>query len=121
MAITDTSQPLGAYISERERPRTGDARVFELLLPYQVEGSQRAGVFRWRWAHTDAQRAADAKSGITNEHRTRHTIEKHSFILLQVLRELRARGEKLYSVEGQQIPIRGKISRERTYLPELLA
>ena len=55
-----TSWPLGAYITERELPRTTDGRMFELLLPYQVEESKQATVFRWRWIYTDAQRAADA-------------------------------------------------------------
>ena len=35
-----TSRPVGAYITEREMPITADGRVFELLLPYEVEGSK---------------------------------------------------------------------------------
>jgi len=45
--------------------------------------------------------------GVTNGQRIRHILEKQAFIR-QVVRELRERGEKLYSVEGQKIPIRGK-------------
>jgi hypothetical protein len=93
-----TSKPLAAYITERELPRTGDARVFELLLPYQVEESKQATVFRWGWTYTGTQEAIDRTSGI-NGCRARHAIEKHAFIR-QVLRELKGRGEKLYSVEG---------------------
>jgi hypothetical protein len=63
MTIT-TSRPLGAYITERELPRTADGRVFELLLPYQVESLEKATVFRWRWMYTDTQRAVDARCGI---------------------------------------------------------
>jgi len=86
-----------------------DGRVFELLLPYQIEETKQATAFRWRWTYTDMQRAVEAKSGITNGYRARHTLEKQSFIR-QVLRELRERGEKLYSVEGQKIPVRGKLN-----------
>jgi hypothetical protein len=106
MTIT-TLQPLGAYITERELPRTADARVFELLLPYQVEASNQFTVFRWRWTYTDAQKAIDAKNGITRGQRARHALEKQAFIR-QVQRELRERGEKLYSVDGQKMPVRGK-------------
>jgi len=106
MTIT-TSQPLGAYITERELPRAAEGRVFELLLPYRIEGSEQATVFRWRWRYTDAQRALDAQIGIINGQRARHALEKQAFIR-QVLRELRERGERLYSIEGQKIPVRGK-------------
>ena len=102
-----TLQPLGAYITERALPRTALGRVFELLLPYQVEGSKQATVFRWRWTYTDTQRAVDAGCGITHGHRARDTLEKQAFIR-QILRELREHGEKLYSVEGQKLPVRGK-------------
>jgi hypothetical protein len=108
--IIHTSKPLAAYITERELPRTGDARVFELLLPYELEESKQATVFRWRWTYTKAQEAIDRSSGI-NGCRARHAIEKQAFIR-QVLRELRDRGEKLYSVEGQKMPVRGKTTRE---------
>lgn len=103
----DTERPLGAYIIEHELPRTADARVFELLLPYQLEESEKATVFRWRWTYTDTQRATDAKCGILNGQRIRHAIEKQAFIR-QILRELREQGQKLYSVDGQKIPVRGK-------------
>jgi len=83
-----------------------DGRVFELLLPYQLEGSEKATVFRWRWTYTDAQRTIDASNGLTNGRRARHTLEKQAFIR-QVQRELRERCEKLYSVDGQKIPVRG--------------
>src|ERR1700746_657971 len=79
MAIA-TSCPLGAYITERELPRTTDGRLFEFLLPYQVEASKEATVFRWRWMYSDAQRAIDAKCGITNGQRVRHALEKQAFI-----------------------------------------
>jgi len=102
-----TSKPLGSYITERELPRTSAARVFELLLPYQVEKSDQATVFRWRWTYTAEQEAIDLKSG-AYACRARHVVEKHAFIR-QVLRELRQRGDKLYSVEGQRMPIRGKV------------
>ena len=100
-----TSRPLGTYITERELPRTRDARVFELLLPYQVEESEQATVFRWRWTYTAEQEAIDRKSGGGNGCRARHALEKQAFIR-QVLRELRDRGEKLYSVEGRRMPVR---------------
>jgi len=83
-----TQQPLGSYITERELPRTTDGRVFELLLPYQLEESEKATVFRWRWTYTDAQRAIDASNGLTSGRRARHTLEKQAFIR-QVQRELR--------------------------------
>jgi len=102
-----TSQPLGAYITERELARTADSRVFELLLPYQVEGSKQATTFRWRWTYTDAQSASDVRIGIIAGQRARHALEKQAFIR-QVLRELRDHGEKLYSVDGQEVPVRGK-------------
>jgi len=102
-----TSKPLGSYITERELPRTNAARVFELVLPYQVEQSEQATVFRWRWTYTAEQEAIDLKSG-AYACRARHVVEKHAFIR-QVLRELRQRGDKLYSVEGQRMPIRGKV------------
>jgi len=102
-----TQQPLGSYITERELPRTTDGRMFELLLPYQLEGSEKATVFRWRWTYTNAQRAIDASNGLTSGRRARHTLEKQAFIR-QVQRELRERGEKLYCVDGQKIPVRGK-------------
>ena len=98
---------LGTYITERERPTTSDGRMFELLLPFEIEGSKQAGVFRWRWTCTDVQKATDGKSGIIDGHRARHTLEKRAFIR-QVQRELKQRGEKLYSVEGQHVPVRGK-------------
>jgi hypothetical protein len=104
--IISTSKPLGTYITERELPRTRDARVFELLLPYQVEESEKATVFRWRWTYTAAQEAVDRKTG-GEGCRARHALEKQAFIR-QVLRELRGRGDKLYSVEGRQLPVRGK-------------
>ena len=100
-----TSRPLGTYITERELPRTRDARVFELLLPYQVEESEQATVFRWRWTYTAEQEAIDRKSGGGDGCRARHALEKQAFIR-QVLRELRDRGEKLYSVEGRRMPVR---------------
>jgi hypothetical protein len=102
-----TQQPLGSYITERELPRTTGGRVFEFLLPYQLEGSEKATLFRWRWTYTDAQRALDASNGLTNARRARHTLEKQAFIR-QVQREFTERGEKLYSVGGQRIPVRGK-------------
>jgi len=102
-----TSKPLGSYITERELPRTNAARVFELVLPYQVEKSEQSTVFRWRWTYTAEQEAIDLKSG-GYACRARHVVEKHAFIR-QVLRELRQRGDKLYSVEGQRMPIRGKV------------
>jgi hypothetical protein len=102
-----TSKPLGSYISERELPRTRAARVFELLLPYQIERSEEATVFRWRWTYTAEQQALDLKSG-AYACRARHVLEKHAFIR-QVLRELRQRGDKLYSIEGKRMPIRGKV------------
>jgi hypothetical protein len=102
-----TSKPLGSYITERELPRTGAVRVFELQLPYQVEKSEEATVFRWRWTYTAEQEAIDLKSG-AYACRARHVVEKHAFIR-QVMRELRQRGDKLYSVEGQRMPIRGKV------------
>jgi hypothetical protein len=102
-----TKRPLGAYITERELPRTPEGRLFELLLPYQLEASEKATVFRWRWMYTDTQRSIDAGCGITNGHRTRHALEKQAFIR-QILRELRQKGERLYSLDGQKIPVRGK-------------
>src|SRR5262245_42392177 len=102
-----TSQPLGAYITERELSRTADRRVFELLLPWQLEGSKQATMFRWRWTYPDAQSASDVRIGIIDGQRARHALEKQAFIR-QVLRELMDHGEKLYSVDGQQIPVRGK-------------
>jgi hypothetical protein len=102
-----TKKPLGAYITERELPRTTAGRVFELLLPYQVEASEKATVFRWRWTYTDTQSAIDSESGITNGHRARHVLEKQAFIR-QIIRELRQKGERLYSLDGQKIPVRGK-------------
>jgi hypothetical protein len=98
---------LGAYVTENELPRTAYGRVYELLLRYQVEGSKQAEVFRWRWTYTDVQKAMDGKSGIINGHRVRSTLEKRAFIR-QVQRELKLRGERLYSVEGQEVPVRGK-------------
>jgi len=105
MTVT-ASKPLVAYITERELPRIAEARVFELLLPYQLQESKQATVFRWRWTYTRAQEALERGSGI-NGCRARHALEKRAFIR-QVLRELRDRGERLYSVEGQRIPVRGK-------------
>ena len=104
---------LGAYITERELPRTRDARVYELLLPHQVEGSKQTTVFRWRWTYTDTQKAMDGRSGIINGRRARHAVEKRAFIR-QVLRELRQQGETLYSVDGQKMPVRGKAVREHS-------
>ena len=104
--ILSTSKPLGTYITERELPRTGDARVFELLLPYQLEESEQSTVFRRRWTYSARQEAIDRKSGV-EVCRARHALEKQAFIR-QVLRELRDRGEKLYSVEGRGPPVRGK-------------
>jgi hypothetical protein len=101
-----TSRPLGTYITERELPPTRDARMFELLLLYQVEESEQAA-FRWRWTYTAEQEAIDRKSGGGDGCRARHALEKQAFIR-QVLRELRDRGEKLYSVEGRPMPVRGK-------------
>jgi hypothetical protein len=101
-----TSNPIASYITERELPRTRDARMFELLLPYKVETSQEATMFRRRWTYTAQQEAIDLKSGIY-ACRARHVLEKHAFIR-QVLRELNQRGEKLYSVEGRRVPVRGK-------------
>ena len=101
-----TAKPLGTYITERELPRTRDAREFELLLPYQVEESEEATVFRRRWTYTTQQEATDRKSGV-EVCRARHALEKQTFIR-QVLRELRDRGETLYSVEGRRTPVRGK-------------
>lgn len=102
-----TSRPLGTYITEHELPRTRAARVFELLLPYQVEESEEATVFRWRWTYTAEQEAIDRMSGGGSGCRARHAVEKQVFIR-QVLRELRDRGDKLYSVEGRPMPVRGK-------------
>jgi len=78
--------------------------VYELLLPHQVDGSKQITLFRWRRTYTDTQKPTDGKSGTINGHRARHTLEKRAFIR-QVLRELRQRGERLYSVHG-------KVSRE---------
>jgi hypothetical protein len=80
--------------------------MFELLLLYQVEESEQAA-FRWRWTYTAEQEAIDRKSGGGDGCRARHALEKQAFIR-QVLRELRDRGEKLYSVEGRPMPVRGK-------------
>jgi hypothetical protein len=113
--IVATSRPVAAYITECELPRTTNGRVFELLLPYQVEGSEKATVFRWRWMYTNTQRAIDAGCGITTGVRTRHALEKQAFIR-RVLRELRQRGETLYSVDGQNMPIRGKAMRQHSPL-----
>jgi hypothetical protein len=82
-----TSQPLGAYITEREK----------------------ATVFRRRRIYADAQRAADARCAIVNGYRTRHALEEQAFIR-QIIREVRERGEKLYPVDGEKIPVRGKVS-----------
>ena len=104
--LINTAKPLATYITEHELPGTGHARVFELQLPYQVEESKQARVFRWRWTYTTAQEAIDRSVG-RNGYRARIALEKKAFIR-QVLRELRERGERLYSVEGQQMPVRGK-------------
>jgi hypothetical protein len=108
--IIGTSQPLATYITEHELPGTGRARVFELQLRYQVEESKQQKVLRWRWTYTGAQEAVDRSNG-RNGYRARIALEKQTFIR-QVLRELRQRGEKLYSVEGQEILSRGKSARE---------
>jgi hypothetical protein len=101
--IISTSKPLGTYITERELPRTSDARVFELLLPCQVEESDQSTVFRRRWTYPATQEATDRKGGAE----VCRALEKQAFIR-QVMRELRDRGEKLYSVEGRGMPVRGK-------------
>jgi hypothetical protein len=102
----NTAQPLATYVMERELPCTGHARVFELLLPYQVEESNQARAFRSQWTYTGAQEAIDRSTG-KNGYRARHALEKRAFIR-QILRELRHRSERLYSVEGQQVLVRGR-------------
>jgi hypothetical protein len=104
--VISTSKPLAIYITEHELPGTGHARVFELQLAYQVEESMQPKVFRWRWTYTAAQEAIDRSNG-RNGYRARIALEKKAFIR-QVLRELKQRGEKLYSVKGQPIPVRRK-------------
>jgi hypothetical protein len=80
--------------------------VFELLLPYHIEESEQATAFRWRWTYTAEQEEIDGRSGGAGC-RARHALEKQAFIR-QVLRELRSRGDKLYSVNGRILPVRGK-------------
>lgn len=98
---------LAGYITERERTRTPDGLLFELQLAYQIEGSKEVAVFRWRWTYTDSQKMRDENLGIINARRARHFVEKRAFIR-QVQRELKQRGERLYYLEGQQVPVRGK-------------
>src|SRR5450755_2688299 len=94
-----TSKPFSACVVVTEQPRTGDARKFEAVLPYEVEGTNKTAFYRWDWKYSGTQEAVDLHAGRDGsaERRVRElqNFERH------VEQDLRSRGERLYSVEGQ--------------------
>jgi hypothetical protein len=107
-----TTQPLTTYITERELPQDGDTRVFEFVLSYQVERSNELAAFRWRWRYSKTQQVLYGNAGLSG-YKDRHARELQSFVR-QILRELKDKGERLYSIDGQQTRVRGEAGAELT-------
>jgi len=100
-----TAKPFASYVVEQELAAT-DARKFEMVIPYEIEGTKRTASWRRAWTYSDTQRAIDEKNGVDGLPQRRQqelqTFERG------VTQELKQHGQRLYSVEGQTIPVRGK-------------
>jgi hypothetical protein len=94
------------YLLVTELPKLGDTREFEAVLPYEIEGFNKTEFYRWRWRYSGTQEKLDASAG-RDGYTERRLRELQSF-QRHVEQDLSGRGEKLYSIEGQRIPIRGK-------------
>lgn len=101
-----TASPFIAYLLVTELPKFGDAREFEAVLPYQIEGFNKIEFYRWRWRSSGTQEAIDENAG--HDGYTERRLRELQSFQRHVEEDLNGRGEKLYSIEGQRIPIRGK-------------
>ena len=114
MSIT-LAKPFAAYVVEQELPRTADARVFELIFLFRLEGTLHTGARRYEWRYFGTQEANDEKAGmdgLTERHRQAVDAFERS-----ILRELQSRGRRLYSQEGETMPILGEADIAITGVP----
>jgi hypothetical protein len=114
MSIT-LAKAFAAYVVERELPRTADARIFELIFLFRVEGTLHTGARRYEWRYFGTQEAIDqraGKDGLSERHRQAVEAFERS-----ILRELQSRGQRLYSQEGETMPILGEADGAMTGAP----
>lgn len=98
-----TEKPFSAYVLVHEFPKTREARDFELVLAYRFEGSKQTQHLHWRWSYADTEAAIKGEYGLK-------AIREQAIAAFRQIteRELKATGEKLYSVLGEALPVRGR-------------
>ena len=99
----DITKPFESYVAVDELPRTGDARNFAFTLPYQVEGTHFMTKISREWKYSGAQEAVRGAAGLEELRKSEMRTFK-----LQVMRELRVSGERLYAQGEQPMLVRGR-------------
>lgn len=102
----ELKKPFSSYIAFEELPRTGDARKFVAIFPFQVEGTNQMQDRRMEMRYSGTQEAIDEKKGVDGlTPRKKQIIEQLERVVAD---EIKANGDRLYESGDTRFPIWGK-------------
>jgi hypothetical protein len=99
-------KPFAEYVAVEPMSVTGDAQKFQALFPYAVEGTNKVETRRYEWSYSGTQAAVDENAGVDGLALRR----KRALELFQrsIEVELGEKGDRIYEVATQKLPIWGK-------------
>ena len=99
-------KPFSTYVAFEELPRTGDARKFLAIFPFQVEGTNQMQDRRVAMSYSGTQEAIDQKNGVDGLMlRKKQTIEQLERIVSD---EMKANRGRLFESADTKFPIWAK-------------